>query len=214
MTLAALLLFGTIFAPPVASGQAAPQSTPTATQDQAPASAGQNPPASSPTQPPASQSQSPSHSTTSKPAHHKRKVLPPCDSAPAPNPAIAGSNPAPDASTTGSASNTKPSRPCTPSKVVVRHGGTSEPSIQLAGGPADQTAQKRDVVNQILGSANANLKKIAGQQLTANQQDMVNQIRQFMDQSKAAMDVEDLERARTLAWKAEVLSEELLKPAK
>lgn len=104
--------------------------------------------------------------------------------------------------------------PCPPPKVVVRQGGTSEPSIQLAGGPADQTAHQRDVANQILGSADANLKKIAGHQLSANQQDMVNQIRQFMGQSKAAINAGDLERARTLAWKAEVLSEELVKPEK
>jgi hypothetical protein len=98
--------------------------------------------------------------------------------------------------------------------VVVRQGGTSEPSIQLAGGPADQTAHQRDAANQILGSADANLKKIAGHQLSSNQQDMVNQIRQFMGQSKAAIDSGDLERARTLAWKAQVLSEELVKPEK
>ena len=96
-------------------------------------------------------------------------------------------------------------KPCAPVKVIVRQGGTSEPSIQLAGGTsADQTSHKRDVVNQILGSADANLKKIAGRQLSSSQQDMVNQIRQFMSQSKAAIDVGDLERARTLAWKAQL----------
>ena len=31
----------------------------------------------------------------------------------------------------------------------------------------------------------------------------MNQIRQFMGQSKAAIDAGDLERARTLAWKAQ-----------
>ena len=66
----------------------------------------------------------------------------------------------------------------------------------------------------MLESAEANLKKIAGRQLSADQQDMVNQIRQFMAQSKAAIDVGDLERAHTLAWKAQVLSEELVKPEK
>jgi hypothetical protein len=58
------------------------------------------------------------------------------------------------------------------------------------------------------------LKKIAGTQLTANQQDMVNQIHQFMDQSKSAVTAGDLERARTLAWKAQLLSEELVSPQK
>jgi hypothetical protein len=104
--------------------------------------------------------------------------------------------------------------PSSPPKVVVRQGGTSEPSIELAGGAANQAAHQRDIANQILGSANANLKKIAGHPLSAGQQDMVSQVRQFMGQSKAAIDAGDLERARTLAWKAEVLSEELVKPEK
>jgi hypothetical protein len=66
----------------------------------------------------------------------------------------------------------------------------------------------------MLGSTEENLKKIAGRQLSSDQQDMVNQIRQFMEQSKAAVEDGDLDRARTLAWKAQVLSEELVKPAK
>jgi len=66
----------------------------------------------------------------------------------------------------------------------------------------------------MLGTTEANLKKIAGRQLTPDQENMVNQIRQFMEQSKAAAGDGDLDRARTLAWKAQVLSEELVKPAK
>jgi hypothetical protein len=66
----------------------------------------------------------------------------------------------------------------------------------------------------MLSATETNLKKIAGQQLNSNQRDMVNQIRQFMKQSKAAVGDGDLERARTLAWKAQVLSEELVKPEK
>jgi hypothetical protein len=61
----------------------------------------------------------------------------------------------------------------------------------------------------MLAAADQNLKKIAGSTLTANQQDMVKQVRQFMEQSKAATAAGDLDRARTLAWKAQLLSEEL-----
>jgi len=42
----------------------------------------------------------------------------------------------------------------------------------------------------------------------------VTQIRQFMAQSKAAVADGDMERARTLAWKAETLSEDLVNPPK
>ena len=97
----------------------------------------------------------------------------------------------------------------------MQHGGTSEPSIQVAGGATgEQTSQQRNTANEMLDVANGNLKKISGHQLTSEQQDMVNQIHQFMDQSKAAVTDGDLERARTLAWKAQILSEELVKPEK
>jgi len=65
----------------------------------------------------------------------------------------------------------------------------------------------------MLGATEENLKKIAGRKLSSNQQDVVNQIHQFMEQSKTATAAGDLNRARTLAWKAQMLSEELAKPA-
>lgn len=64
----------------------------------------------------------------------------------------------------------------------------------------------------MLEATDQNLKKIAGRNLTANQQDMVNQIHQFVEQSKAATAAGDLDSARTLAWKAQLLSEELVNP--
>ena len=117
---------------------------------------------------------------------------------------------------TSSANTVKPTSPgpanCPPTKVIVRQGGTSEPSIQLAGGAAD--SPDRDSANQMLLSAEQNLKKISGQPLSSSQQEIVGQVRQFVNQSKAASAVGDLERARTLAWKAQTLSEELLPPQK
>jgi len=228
MTLGAIFLVGILCAPPAAtaaSQQDTPQSAPAAkpseaaaTQDQSTAPAAENPPTPSqapPAKPKSTKTPSgQTHPTTTR-SHHKKRVLPPCDSAPAAGQVATGANATTaDPASVTTAPAATPS-PCPPSKVVVRRGGTSEPNMQLAGGPAgDQTSHNRDVANQILGSADANLKKIAGQQLTSNQQDMVNQIRQFMGESKAAMDAGDLERARTLAWKAQVLSEELVKPEK
>ena len=102
--------------------------------------------------------------------------------------------------------------PCPPKKVIVRQGGTSEPSVRLGGGTSgDQAAHQRDA-KQLLASTDENLKKLNGKQLTASQKDTVTQIHQFMDQSKAAETSGDHERARTLAWKAQLLSEELVKP--
>jgi hypothetical protein len=104
---------------------------------------------------------------------------------------------------------------CPPPKIVVRRGGTDEPAIQLAGGPAaDQAADKRNAVNQLLEVTDQNLKKTAVMQLSSAQQDTITQTRQFMEQSKTAMANGDLERARTLAWKAQLLSEDLVNPEK
>jgi len=64
----------------------------------------------------------------------------------------------------------------------------------------------------MLGTTEDNLKKAAGQQLSASQKDSVTQIQQFVAQSKRALAAGDMERARTLAWKAQLLSEDLLKP--
>lgn len=66
----------------------------------------------------------------------------------------------------------------------------------------------------MLGMTETNLKKVAGQQLSTTQQDSVTQIREFMEQSKAALAAGDMDRARTLAWKAKLLSEDLAKPQK
>ncbi|HYM78695.1 MAG TPA: hypothetical protein VE377_22180 [Candidatus Dormibacteraeota bacterium] len=156
-------------------------------------------------------------STAKKPHHRKKVVVSDCDPAPAPasTSSSAASPDSPTADGTPAQANATPSAPkeCPPAKIIVRHGGTAEPSIQLAGGATgDQASGKRDAVNQMLELTEGNLKKIAGHPLSTTQQDAVSQIRQFVDQSKAALAAGDSERAHTLAWKAELLSEDLVKP--
>lgn len=89
-------------------------------------------------------------------------------------------------------------------------GGTADPAIKLAG--SDQATKARDDANKSLGQTEDNLKKISAQQLSAAQQATVSQIRQFVEQSKAALTAGDADRAQTLAWKAQVLSEDLANP--
>jgi hypothetical protein len=102
---------------------------------------------------------------------------------------------------------------CPPEKKIVHDGGTTEPPIQLLGGPGgEQASHQRDTTDQLLGSVENNLKKVAGRQLTSTQQEMVNQIQQFMEQSKAAVAAGDVERGHNLALKAQLLSVELVKP--
>ena len=186
-------------------------------QDQAATRPGQAP--SNTSQPPSGAAASASSSGQNPPAtkkrRHKKKTH-----ASACNNAAASAGQAASGSVSSSAAPSNPDAPtaiaptnCPPSKVIVRQGGTAEPSIQLAGGAAS-ASQQRDTANQLLGTTEANLKKIASRQLTSDQQNMVDQIRQFMEQSKEAAGDGNLDRARTLAWKAQVLSEELVKAAK
>jgi hypothetical protein len=187
----------------------------TAPQDQGATPPAQNP--SNPPEPPTSaappavvpgqNSAGTTPPTPPKKPRHKKRVLPPqCVSA-TPGRADAAGNPPPPGTSSAP-------KNCPPSKVIVRQGGTSDPSIQLGGGAAGATSHQRDTANQMLAATEANLKKIAGQPLSSNQQDMVNQIHQFMEHSKDAVGDGDLERVRTLAWKAQLLSDELVKPAK
>jgi hypothetical protein len=157
------------------------------------------------------------------PTHKAKATASDCVSAAAPENSKAPESPqssptAQNPASPGTASNSPPAKAatvCPPAKVIVRQGGTAQPSIELAGGAVgDQAAQQKHTANEMLQAAEENLKKIDGRQLAVNQQDMVDQIHQFMVQSKTAVAAGDLERGRTLAWKAQLLSEELANPQK
>lgn len=235
MTLATILLFCISWTAPALLQAAPSQAQPapvkpaddSATQSQSSQPPAQNPsPASKPpATAPAQTSSGQEHATTptKHPRRKKKVVSANCVTTPAgtKHPVPAGSDPTTSApptvggrgSTPSAAASSAPTN-CPPPKIIVRQGGTAEPSIQLAGGGGDQAASQRDTANRMLGATEQNLKKIAGLQLSEDQQGMVTQVRQFMEQSKTAANAGDLERARTLAWKAQLLSEELIKPQK
>lgn len=195
-----IIIFCVLPALPVAARNqsapaSAPANNPATPQDKTQASPGTTPQPSSPApaQKPSAQTAAPA-----KHPHKKKAVSSSCSSAPA-----------------SSATSTKTANCAPPAKVIVKQGGAADNSIQLAGAGAGSGASsnQKDTANQMLATTESNLKKISGQQLSSDQKDMVSQIRQFMEQSKAAEGDGDMERARTLAWKAQVLSEELVKPA-
>lgn len=94
----------------------------------------------------------------------------------------------------------------------MRNGSTADPVVQLAPSVTDQQAsQQRQSTAQLLAATEVNLNKISARQLTSSQQDMVNQIRNYMQQAKAAENAGDLQRARNLAFKAQLLSDEVLR---
>jgi len=97
-------------------------------------------------------------------------------------------------------------------KVVVRHGGTSEALPQIAPvAPQNKDSEERRKAGQLLTATDANLKSLLGRTLTTDQQATVSQARQFMGQSRAALDAGDLTQGYNLASKANTLSEELVK---
>jgi hypothetical protein len=177
------------------------------------------PSSSAPAQKPAGAARSTAHHSGNK----KKAAVPNCDSAPAAGSAASGPasssvNTAQSGKTPSSAgagasqagSKTPAPTNCPPKKVtIVREGSTAEPSIQVVGG----TDNSSDTA-KFLQSTDENLKKLAGRQLDSSQQSMVTQVHQFIDQSKMASAAGDLESARTLAWKAQLLSDELVNPQK
>ena len=102
--------------------------------------------------------------------------------------------------------------PCPPPRKVVRNGGSSEPIVELRGGTAAQKAFHENSTAELTAATEENLNRISGHELNASQQDMVSQIKQFLEQSRAAVTKGDLERGRNLAMKARLLSDELVRP--
>jgi hypothetical protein len=105
-----------------------------------------------------------------------------------------------------------PLKPCPPPKKVVRNGGSDDPKIELLGGTPAQQASNERSTEEIGAATEENLKKLSDRQLTPSEQDAVSQIKQFMQQSKAAVASGDPDRGRNLALKAKLLSDELVKP--
>ncbi|MGA2375010.1 MAG: hypothetical protein ABSF72_05785 [Candidatus Sulfotelmatobacter sp.] len=235
-----LCLWNTAWLPPALGGstpQAAAQPPATASsdssqnQDNSPSQA-QTPSSQSaqPAQAPNSPPNSPAQAKPAPARPRRKKTIPPnCSNAPTAlnttvgmpgDPAnstgaattTSGSNTAGPLGTDAKNANAAPLKPCPPPKKVVRNGGSSEPKVQLTGGTAAEQASDKSSTNQLRAATEENLKKATGLQLNPSQREMVNQIREFMAQSKAAVAAGDLEGAHNLALKAHLLSEELVKP--
>ena len=208
-----------------AAQQSSPAQQPDSTPAQPQNNNSQNTTSSEPQTPPAATNPAPSPTPTPTPpakkgaaSKRRHRKKPPATaaasdcpkSAPAGSAAASGSESAAKADAAGEG---KTATNCPPAKTVVHDGSTTEPSIQLVGGAGTQkTADQRTTADQLVGSTEENLKKIAGRQLDSNQQELLKQIQQFLDQSKAALAAGDIERGHNLALKAHLLSDELAKP--
>lgn len=102
-------------------------------------------------------------------------------------------------------------RPAKPHRVV-RHGSTGQPTSQLTPGMTpEQALHHRRATEQLLNSTEGNVQQLAKRNLNHDQQDTVSQIRNYVAGSRSALQDGDLPRARTLAFKAHLLAEDLLK---
>jgi hypothetical protein len=228
MTLAAIILFGLFGAnsaalpravvPPQSAAQSAPEAASSGSQQQDQKTETAPSLESKPVSPHSQATTKPKASQAGKKVPRKRPAVSDCGAGPAISPAGSSPDAKPSASPAAGGDSAQasksgdPPKNCPPQKIVVRHGGAAEPGIQLAG--TDQSSQQKNAATQLLGNTEENLKKISGRQLSSDQQETVTQIHQFMQQSKAAAANGDSERARTLAWKAELLSEDLVNPQK
>jgi hypothetical protein len=99
-----------------------------------------------------------------------------------------------------------------PRKIVVREGGAREPAAQIAPGmtPAEATRQRQNA-EHLLSSTDDQLNQMAGRTLNARQQETAGQIRNYMDGARSALKEGDLRRASTLAEKAHLLTDDLVK---
>jgi hypothetical protein len=99
-----------------------------------------------------------------------------------------------------------------PQKIVVREGGAREPAAQIAPDitPSEATRDRQNA-ERSLGSTDVQMKQLAGRTLNAQQQETVGQIRNYMQGARSALKEGDVRRAGTLADKAHLLVEDLVK---
>jgi len=136
----------------------------------------------------------------------------PPDAAPAPPKIDTQPAPAPlPASETPNVPRPKPKRPASdqPSDSPDQPSHPAAPQISPQLSPGDQASYEHRTAEDIAG-AEANLAQTNGKRLSAAQQDLVDKIRSFLDQSRDASKSGDWARAQNLAQKARLLSVELV----
>ncbi|HWR34768.1 MAG TPA: hypothetical protein VN622_02720 [Clostridia bacterium] len=97
-------------------------------------------------------------------------------------------------------------------KTVADGGSSADNNVQISPEvPRDEMAQQRQDTMKLLDSTELNLRKISGRTLSDLDQGTTRQIRNYITQSRLAVQDGDLERAYNLATKAHLLSDEMVK---
>jgi hypothetical protein len=170
----------------------------------------QDPPAASSTQSPAS---APADTTQAAPT----KTEPPAAEQGASNRAAKKKTEGASASRTANRHKVRKGAPKAtsagePRRVVVREGGAIEPTAKIAPGLTPQEAGlQRQHAEDLLSLTEQNLKQLAGRTLDSPRQETVAQIHNYVEGARSALKDGDTQRAHTLALKAHLLADDLLK---
>jgi hypothetical protein len=95
------------------------------------------------------------------------------------------------------------------SRVTINSGGDSDSSIS-AGLPHTDETHHRETTSELIQQTEDNLRMLT-RQLSLDEQNQVEQVRNFLDQARSAIADNDLVRAHNLALKAHLLSDELIR---
>jgi hypothetical protein len=99
-----------------------------------------------------------------------------------------------------------------PQKIVVREGGAREPASQIVPGMTPSEAEReRQSAERWLNLTVEQLKQLSARSLQPQEQETVEQIRNYMAGARSALREGDVRRARTLAEKAHLLVDDLVK---
>ena len=106
----------------------------------------------------------------------------------------------------------KPAQEGEPHRVIVRRGGALEPSAQIAPDlPPEEAVKQRRRAEEMLSAAEDRLKLLAGRTLQSAQKETTTQIRDYMEKARSALKDGDTQRGHTLALKAYLLADDLVK---
>jgi hypothetical protein len=95
---------------------------------------------------------------------------------------------------------------------VVREGGADEPAVQIVAGlPTEEASGQRREAEKFLDAADENLKRAAGRSFDAQQLETISQIHNYVERARAALKEGDISRGHTLALKANLLADDLVK---
>jgi len=105
-----------------------------------------------------------------------------------------------------------PVPPKKPRKVVVREGGADEPAAQIVTGmTVDEASSERRETEKFLDAAEENLRRVTGRTLDSQQQETISQIHNYVEHARSALKEGDISRGHTLALKANLLADDLVK---